>query len=259
MKKAVSLLLIITLILLSFASCSSAQILQGKYFSKEYRSFLRNMRGNLPVSVEYEKYLGKDGLDKKKVITNNDSALIGELVNALAQVEIVEEIKNGSNFNVKYYCFTTEKGEKFTFEFYGRFLKVENKFYKTDNYIQFTNIQILEKKNGTVFLSLDEIRLGRGLEQTEDIYIGAKELKVNGTKIEYLQFNSYALSEKAEITAPVSNGSEKTKVYTPEDFMSVFEELKGEKNPKFIFKAEIKDDVVVKLTYDNNLSKNATT
>ena len=40
--------------------------------------------------------------------------------------------------------------------------------------------------------------------------------------------------------------------------MADFDELKGEKNSTFIFKAEIKDDVIVKLTYDYNLSKNAT-
>ena len=259
MKKLLSLLLLITLIMACFASCSSAQILKGKYFSKDYRSFLKHMRSDLPVSVEYEKYLTKDGFDKNKLITNNDSQLIQSLADALAQVEIVGEIKNGTNFNVKHYCFTTDKGEKYVFEFHGQYLKVENKLYKTDNYVQFTNIQILEKKNGTVFLSLDEIRTGRGAEQTEDIYVGAKELAVKGTKIEYLQFNSYGLGKGCEITAPVLAKSEKTKVYTPEDFMSAFEELKGEKNPTFIFKAEIVDDVIVKLTYDYNLSENATT
>lgn len=258
MKKTVSLLLVIVLIVLSFTSCSSAEILKGKYFSKEYRSFLRNMRGNLPVSVEYEKYLKKDGFNKENVITNTDSELISSLVNALANVKIVSETKDGTNFSVKYYCFTTNKGEKFIFEFYGQYLKVENKLYMTDNYVEFTNIQILEKKNGTVFLALDEIREGRGFNESEDIYVGAKELDVKGTKIEYLQFNSYGLAKKAEITAPVSNGSEKTKAYTPEEFMSAFEELKGEKNPTFIFKAEIKDDVIVKLTYDIDLSENAT-
>ena len=258
MKKIISLLLIVTLIILSFASCSSAQILKGNHFSKEYRSFLRNMRGNPPVSVEYEKYLKKEGFDSKKVIINNDSQLIQSLVNALAQVEIVSEIKEGTNFNVKYYCFTTNKGDKFIFEFYGQYLKVENKLYKTDNYVEFTNIQILEKKNGTVFLALDEIRDGRGFDESEDIYVGAKELAVKGTKIEYLQFNSYGLSKNVEISAPVSNGSEKTKSYTAEEFMAAFEELKGEKNPTFIFKAEIKDDVIVKLTYDMDLSENAT-
>ncbi len=258
MKKLISLLLIITLILACFTSCSSAEILKGKYFSKEYRAFLRSMRVNPPVSVEYEKYLRKDGFDKTKVITNNDSALIANLVNALSNVKIVSEIKEGSNFNVKYYCFTTKKGEKFIFEFYGRYLKVENKLYKTDDYVDFTNIQILEKKNGEVFLSLDEIREGRGFDETEDVYIGAKELAVKGTKIEYLQFNSYGLAKDCEITAPVSASSEKTKAYTPEEFMADFDELKGEKNSTFIFKAEIKDDVIVKLTYDYNLSKNAT-
>lgn len=258
MKKLISLLLIITLIMACFTSCSSAEILKGNYFSKEYRSFLKNMRGNPPVSVEYEKYLKKDGFDKSKLITNNEAELISSLVNALANVKIVSEDKKGTNFSVKYYCFTTDKGEKFVFEFYGRYLKVENKLYKTDNYVEFTNIQILEKKTGTVFLSLDEIRLGRGYDESEDIYIGAKELAVKGTKIEYLQFNSYGLAKECEITAPVSAGSEKTKAYTPEEFMSAFEELKGEKNSTFIFKAEIKDDVTVKLTYDYDLSKNAT-
>lgn len=258
MKKLISLLLIITLLTACFTSCSSAQILKGKYFSDEYRSFLRNMRGNPPVSVEFEKYLKKDGFNKQKLITNNDSALIQSLVSALAEVKIVSEVKSGSNFSVKYYCFTTEKGEKFVFEFFGKYLKVENKLYQTDNYVQFTNIQILEKKNGSVFLSLDEVREGRGFDESEDVYIGAKELKVKGTKIEYLQFNSYALSKKAEIVAPESSGSEKSKTYTPEEFMAAFEELKGEKNPTFIFKAEIKDDVILKLTFDKNLSENAT-
>ena len=257
MKKIISLSLIITLILLSFTSCSSAEILKGGYFSKEYRSFLKNMRGNLPVSVEYEKYLKKDGFNKDKLVTNSESALIGRLVNALANVKIVSEIKDGSNFNIKYYRFTTNKGQKYTFEFYGKYLKVENKLYETDNYINFTNIQILEKKSGSLYLSLDEIREGRGFDETGDIYIGAKELEVKGLKIEYKQFNSYELSNKAEISAPVSAGSKKTKSYASEEFMSAFEELKGENNPTFIFKAQIKDDVIISLIYDYNLSVNA--
>lgn len=257
MKKTVSLLLIITFLLFCFTSCSSAEILKGGYFSKDYRSFLKNMRGNLPVSVEYEKYLKKDGFSKEKLITNTDTTLIGELVNALANVKIVSEIKEGSNFNIKHYCFTTKQGKKYTFDFYGKYLKVENKLYLTDNYINFTNIQILEKKNGSLYLSLDEIREGRGFDEKGDIYIGAKELGVKGLKIEYRQFNSYELSNKAEISAPVAPGSEKVKEYTPEEFMSAFEELKGENNPTFIFKAEIKDNVIISLIYDYNLSHNA--
>lgn len=255
MKKIISVIAAFAVILFSFSACSNAAILKGKYFSKDYRAFLRTMQKDLPVSVEYEMYSKKDGFKKSEAVVDSNKSRITKLVNALAEVSITGTAKSASNFNVKHYAFTTSDGKTYTFDFYGEYLKVENSYYKTDNYVTFTNLQPEEQKSGSVYLALDCIYYGSNTEKNI-VYVGAKELTVSTSgKVTYGGFHDYKVSSDAKIISPSSSGTYSvSKQMSLNTFFKNFQKIKGEDNSAFIFKATVKAATITSLTFDYSLS-----
>jgi len=245
-------------ILFSFAGCSSVPLLKGGYFSKEYRAFIKNMCKTLPVSVDFEQYFKKDGFQKEKLVTDTDSQRISDLVNALAEVKIKKEVEDASNFAVRYYAFTDESGATFTFEFYGNYLKCEDRFYETENSVKFIGIRPQQEKSGKLLVALDEAYDGLGADAGK-MFISCREIEIekNGT-LKKVGLGDYELSPDAAITAPVSR-DDYTRVVkvNAEEFFIHLEEVKGQENPDFICHAVIDRGVITALTFDYELSQRA--
>lgn len=258
MKRNYKILIALSLLLvmvLTFTSCSSAPLLKGNYFSKPYKEFIKGMREDIPVSVEFEQYRKTEGFSKDKLITDTDSERIRELVEALAQIKIIGEVESAENFAVRYYAFTDKAGDKYVFEFVGSYLKVENRFYQTENYINFINQRLYEEKSGTLLVALDEAHEGRGADLGKK-YISCRELEEQNASLKAVSFGDYELSESAEIIAPVSHDAFKSaKKVSPEDFFYSFEQVKGQDNANYIFEAEIEKGVIVSLKFNYELSQ----
>ena len=237
--------------LLVLSSCGAPQIVKSGNFSKEYKAFLKSMQKTLPVSVAYEQYFLSQGFQKEKLITDTDVADIRDLVAALANVKITDTVETASNFAVKHYTFTDENGEKFTFEFYGEYLKCENVFYKTENSLPFISIRLREQPSGNFLVALDEAHEGRG-ENAGKMYLSYREMKEQNGALTKLSFGDCELSPTAKITAPVSHEDFKTVQTVPAaDFFATFEQVKGQDNANYIFRAEIEKGVIVALAYQN--------
>ena len=254
MKNTFKIILSMTLavcMLLVLSGCGAPQIVKNGDFSKEYKTFFKNMQKTLPVSVAYEQYFISQGFQKEKLITDTDSADIRELVATLAEVKITDTVENASNFAVKHYTFTNENGEKFTFEFYGEYLKCEDVFYKTENSLPFISIRLREQPSGSFLVALDEAHEGRG-ENAGKMYLAYREVKEQDGKFTKVSFGDCELSPDAKITAPVSHDDSKTVQTVPAaDFFATFEQVKGQDNANYIFKAVIEKGVIVSLAYLN--------
>lgn len=252
-----SLLLVLTM-LLSLSGCSSVPLLKGGDFSREYKHFIKNMQKTPPVSLEFEQYLKPDGFQKEKLITDTDPQRLRELAAALAVVEITEQVESASNFAVRYYCFEDENGEKFTFEFYGEYLKCEDKFYKTENSLAFISIRPEEKKSGKLLVALDEAHEGRG-EEAGKMYISCRELKEGkGGKLEKTGFGDYELAADANITAPVARKDYvHLKTVEASEFFANLEQVKGQDNPNFVCHLVVERGVITALSFDRALSEKA--
>lgn len=241
---------------LSLAACSGAKLLKHGAFSKEYKDFIRHMTKNPPVSVEFEQYLKPDGFDESKLIVDTDAGRLRELATALAQVEIVERVESAENFAVRYYTFTDENGERFTFEFYGIYLKCEGIFYKTENSMPFISIRPMQEKSGSLLLALDEAHPGRG-EESSKMFLAYRELEEMNGALKKLSFGEYELSPTATITAPVSHENfEQVQRVGAETFFNDFEQVKGQDNAYYIFDAQVENGVIVALTYRADVSRN---
>ena len=252
MKKILKIILAFTLavcMVLVLGSCGSPQILKHSAFSKDYKTFLKNMQKTLPVSVAFEQYFLSQGFQKEKLITDTDAADIRALVEALANVEIKETVESASNFAVRHYTFIDEAGKKFTFEFYGEYLKCEGVFYKTENSMPFISIRLREQPSGNFLVALDEAHEGRG-ENAGKMYISYREVKAQDGKYTKISLGDCELSPDAKITAPVSHDDfQNVQTVAATDFFASFEQVKGQDNAYYIFKAEIEKGVIVSLEF----------
>ena len=247
-KSLISILLIL-FVSVSFCACSSVALLKGGDFSKEYKSFLKSMQKDIPVSVEFEQYLKTEGFNKQNLITDTDELTIRELVNALAQVRITEQVESASNFAVRHYTFISENGERYTFEFFGSYLKCEGRFYKTDNSLKFISIRLTEKKSGELTAALDEAYDGKG-EYAGKMFISCRVLESENGILQRKSFADYELSPDAEIFAPDgARGSGKLKKTDVDEFFMNFETLKGQDNENYIFDLTVEKGVIVKMRY----------
>ena len=253
MKKRVfkisGILAAVMAIALCFSACSSVALLKHGHFSADYRRFLKNMQKTPPVSVEFEQYKKVEGFQKQKLITDTNAARLRDMVNALAAVNIKAEVESASNFAVRHYTFTDENGERFTFEFYGEYLKCEDRFYETENSLAFTSIRPEAVKEGKLLLALDGAHDGRG-EEYGLMYIAAAELEADGESYRRGAVSEFTLSPQAEITAPQGAGATgKVKKIAAADFFADFEQLKGLENDRYIFDATVENGEIVSLRY----------
>ena len=238
----------------SLCACTRVALLKKGNFSPAYENFIKNMQQTPPVSVEFEQYLKPEGFREDKLITDTDPQRIRDLVNALAQVSITEQVESASNFAVRYYSFTDENGEKFTFEFYGEYLKCEDTFYATENSLPFISIRIQEQPSGKLLIALDEAHDGRG-ENYGKMYISYRIITQVKGKLKKESFGDCELSATAEITAPRSHDDfAHSESVEPTQFFADFEQVKGQSNANYIFDAVIDNGVIVSLTYNREQS-----
>lgn len=248
LKSLISILLILS-ISVCFCACSSVALLKGGDFSGDYKSFIKSMQKNPPVSVRFEQYLKTEGFKEEKLITDTDQITIKELVNALAEVKITKQVESASNFAVRYYSFITENGEEYTFEFFGSYLKCEGKFYETENSLKFISIRLAEKKSGELTVALDEAYDGKG-EYAGKMFISCRVLGEKNGKHEKSDFADYELSPEAEIIAPEgARASGEVKKADVNEFFLNFETLKGQDNENYIFNITVEKGVIVKMSY----------
>ena len=249
--------LLVLVLLLTLTGCASVPILKGSDFSKEYKAFLKSMQKHPPVSVEYEQYLKGEGFDADKLITDSDTVTLRELANALAQVKILGQVEEASNFAVKHYTFTNEKGKQFTFEFYGSYLKAEGKFYETENSRAFISIRVEEKKSGSFLAALDELYEGKG-EYTGQTFLSCRLLEEEDGALEVVELVDYVLSPQADITAPTSHGDfAHSQKVSFEAFFETYEEVKGQENEAYIFRLTIDKGVITAMVFEREASANA--
>ena len=242
-------------LLFSFTACSAVPLLKGSDFSPAYKSFITSMCKNIPVSVEYEQFLKPEGFSEEKLVTDTDTGTIRQLVEALAEVEILEQAETASNFAVKHYTFTDKKGEKFTFEFYGSYLKADGKFYKTENSRRFISIRIEPKADGDIIAALDEAYDGVG-EYVGKRFISCRELEQKGGEWTVKHHADYELSPEAVITAPTDHEKlNEVSTVTADTFFVDYESVKGQDNEWYVFKMKVEKGVIVEMEYVNgNLS-----
>ena len=247
--KIISVSLILS-VLLGLSACSSVTLLKGGDFSRDYKSFIKSMRKDIPVSVEFEQYLKTEGFSEDKLITDTDSVTIRELVNALAQVKIISQVDSASNFAVRHYTFVTEKGEKYTFEFFGSYLKCEGKFYETENSLKFISIRPTEKKSGEFTVALDEAYDGKG-EYAGKMFISCRMLDNKSEKTKSSAFGDFELSPEAEISAPAGQRASGEVIKTDvNDFFLNFETLKGQDNEYYIFNIIVEKGIIISMEYN---------
>ncbi len=253
--KTISTALLLAALLCGLSGCSSVTLLKNGDFSKEYRDFIKHMQQTPPVSLSFEQYLKPEGFQESKLITDTDPQRLRALVNALAEVEIVGQVESASNFAVRHYTFEDASGGKFTFEFYGAYLKCEDKFYETENSTAFISIRPEQEKSGTLLVGLDEAHEGRG-EDAGKMYLACRELeKDEAGALKKVGFGDYELSDTAEILSPVQREDyTRTQAVGAREFFANFLEVKGQENPNFIFTAEIENGVIISLHFEQELS-----
>ena len=157
---------------------------------------------------------------------------------------------SASNFAVRHYTFTDENGKKFTFEFYGEYLKCEDIFYKTENSAPFISIRLQEQPSGEMLIALDEAHDGRG-DNYGKMYISYRVIEEKDGKLKKVSLGDCELSAQAEIVAPRSNDDFKhTETVEAAQFFADFEQVKGQKNANYIFDAVIENGIIVSLTYN---------
>ena len=237
-------------LLCSLVGCSSVPLLKKGDFSSEYKHFIKHMQSELPASVAFEQYAKTEGFNEKKLITTTDSEQMTELVNALAAVKITEQVESASNFAVRYYRFTDAEGNEFVFEFFGEYLKCENRFYKTENSMPFVSIHISQQVSGDFLVALDEAHDGRGANYAK-MYLSYRFLEQKDGKLQKSGFGDCELSPDAKIVAATAaDAYQQAKSVSASQFYADFEQMKGQENANYIFNVHIEQGVILSLRYN---------